>query len=130
MKPRGYLNRRLSLLHTVWALAQLTLFLTGNQHRRKHLFLRIVQCLPAPKIIDARPGRHRPDIVELPHNSSHTPSPETSEMLRAIADTFSLQKLGSVNQAVKILRIQIALCQILHNLAVCRRISLMHLHNT
>ncbi len=50
-------------------------------------------------------------------------------MLDAVTDGIRLQKLGTVEQLVEILRIQVGLGQIVADLAVGRCISLVHLHH-
>ena len=50
-------------------------------------------------------------------------------MLHAVADGVRLEKLGAVEQLVKILRVQIGLGDIVHNFAVGGSIPLVHLHH-
>ena len=54
----------------------------------------------------------------VPDNSAHAGAAEPPEMLDAVTDGIRLQKLGTVEQFVEVLRIQVGLGQIVADLAV------------
>ena len=68
-------------------------FLTGKQYRGKESFCIIMKRFPSAVIINGRPGSPRPDIVQLPYNSTHAGTAEATEMLNAVTDRIGLKKL-------------------------------------
>ena len=88
-----------------------------------------MQGFPAAAVIDGGPARHRPAVIELPDHCSHTAATVPPEMFHAIADRLRLKKLGSVKHGVKAAGIQERLLHIIHDLSICRLVSLMLLHH-
>ena len=74
-------------------LIDLSMLLTGKQNRCEHLLLCVLQGFPVSVVIDACPGCYRPDIVQLPYNSTHAGTTEAAEMLYAVTDGICLKKL-------------------------------------
>ena len=106
-----------------------SLLAARQQHRREEAPLKIMQRLPASKVINRRPGRHRPAVIQLPYNSSHTLAAVTPPVLHRIAHCLRLQKLGSVHKVGQILRIAEILRHIDHHLRIAVLAALMAVHH-
>ena len=102
---------------------------TGDGHRCTEALLAVVKCLPSSVIIDRCPGSNRPDVIQLPDNCSHAGSANSAEIFHTVADCIQLQHLRAVKKLIEILRIPVGCRQVIHNLSVGRRISLVHLHH-
>jgi len=74
-------------------LIDLSVLLAGKQDRCKHLLLCVLQGFPVSIVVHACPGCSRPDIVQLPYNSTHAGTAEAAEMLNAVTDRIGLKKL-------------------------------------
>ena len=88
-----------------------------------------MKCLPATKIVDTCPGRHRPVIINLPVKSSHTAASVTSPVIYAILHGHSLKDLAHIEKLAEILRITEILGKVIQDLSVGCRILLVFLHH-
>ena len=87
-----------------------------------------MQRLPATVVVDARPRRDRPDVVQLPDNRAHAAPAVAPPVLHAVANCLRLHQLGGIQQVVEAVRIAERLREVGENLAVCRLIALVALH--
>ena len=109
-------------------LAQLALLLGGNHHWGKEALRRVVQRFPAAVVVDARPRRDRPNVVQLPDNRAHAAPAVAPPMLHAVANCLRLHQLGGIQQVVEAVWIAERLREVGENLAVRRLIALVALH--
>ena len=109
---------------------QQSFLLTGDHHRRKETFFKIVKGLPAAVPVDARPADHRPAVIQLPDHRPHAAAAVTTPVLHPVLDSLGLEELRSIDKQVKTARIQIHGRKVFHDLPVGRGVPLVLFHDT
>src|SRR5437773_154134 len=89
----------------------------------------VMQRLPAAEIIDARPGGHRPAVVNLPVKRTHIAWPDAPQMFGANLDPFSLHDLTDIKKRCKVFWGWVFAQQVFANQLVTARMLLMEQHH-
>ena len=102
---------------------------TGDEHGGEESLGVVVERLESAVVVDARPGRYGPDIVELPVECAHTSASVAAQVLNAVFHSLSLKELRCVQQGAELGGIEEGLGEIAQDLAVGTCVSLVQLHN-
>ena len=88
----------------------------------------VLQSLPTPRVVDARPGGNRPAVIDLPEKRTHVVRHDAPQMFGADLDPFSLQDLTNVEKGFEVLRLRVLAEHVFANQLIAARVALVGHH--
>ncbi len=97
--------------------------------RSKYIAHPVMLRLPVVVVVDARPGYHRPAVVDLPVECSHAVRPATSHGLYRLLHAVALHHQSHVYKILKTLRLVVIHVHVFFDQRVSRGCFLVDFHH-